>query len=203
MLCADPAPVVGRESAGGNHAVDMRMEQKVLTPGVKDREEPDLRSEVFGVGCRFQHGLRGGREQQVVEQCRVGQCQRVQFMGNGEHDVEVTGVEQFLLPCLKPSLACLSRSHGVGGGLLDISIASGVHGFHTVQRVFEVRSRDKNRIDLLPGVQLVVVAQRGDGISAELLDIGSAFLAAPIPQIGDCDQFEVQLFGVLLKCRDQ
>jgi hypothetical protein len=43
-------------------------------------------------------------------------------MRNGEHDVEVAGVEQFLLPCLKPSFACLGLALGA------VAIAAGVIG---------------------------------------------------------------------------
>jgi len=112
MPCADPARVIRGQSAGGNDAVDMRMQQQVLSPCVKDGEEPDLSSEVFWVGCHFEQGLRRGGKQQVVEQRRAGQRQWVQFMWNGEHNVEITGVEQFLLPCLKPSFASLGLALG-------------------------------------------------------------------------------------------
>ena len=43
-------------------------------------------------------------------------------MGHGEDDVEVAGVEQFLLPCLEPSLACLRLALGA------VAIAAGVIG---------------------------------------------------------------------------
>ena len=69
---ADPSRVVGRESAGRDHAVDMRMEQQVLSPGVKDGEEADLGAQVFGVGRHFQQRLAVAREQQIVEHCRAG-----------------------------------------------------------------------------------------------------------------------------------
>jgi len=48
MLGSDPSRVAGRESAGGDDAVDMRMKQQVLAPGVKDGEQADLGSEVLG-----------------------------------------------------------------------------------------------------------------------------------------------------------
>ena len=43
-------------------------------------------------------------------------------MGNCEHDVEVAGVEQLLLPCLKPSLANLGLELGA------VAVAAGVIG---------------------------------------------------------------------------
>jgi hypothetical protein len=64
----------------------------------------------------------GGGEQQVVEACGVIECQRVQFVGHGEYDVEVVGVEQFLLPCFDPSLASLCLA------LRTASVTAGVIG---------------------------------------------------------------------------
>jgi len=48
MTGVDPALTIGRQSAGGNDAMDMIMGQQVGTPRVQDGEEPDLCSEAFG-----------------------------------------------------------------------------------------------------------------------------------------------------------
>ena len=40
----DPADLIWGQTAGGDHAVDMRMKEQVLTPGMQDGEEADLRS---------------------------------------------------------------------------------------------------------------------------------------------------------------
>jgi hypothetical protein len=56
----NPAAMVWRESAGGNHAVNVRMEQKILSPGVQDTDDSDLGAQVPGIGCDFQYGLRTG-----------------------------------------------------------------------------------------------------------------------------------------------
>ena len=47
----DPTLAVWAGAAAGNDAVDVRMMQQVLTPGVQDREEADVGTQVFGVGC--------------------------------------------------------------------------------------------------------------------------------------------------------
>ena len=47
---------------------------------------------------------------------------RVQFVGHGEYDVEVVGVEQFLLPCFDPSFASLRLA------LRTASVTAGVIG---------------------------------------------------------------------------
>ena len=43
----DPARVIERQSAGGNYAMDMRVESKFLIPGMENAEEADLSAEVF------------------------------------------------------------------------------------------------------------------------------------------------------------
>jgi hypothetical protein len=63
--------------------------------------------------------------------------------------------------------------HGVGGGLFDVGIAAGVDGFNAVLGVLEVGSGDDDGIDILARVELVVVADRVDGVAAELLDEGA------------------------------
>ena len=93
--------------------------------------------------------------------------------------------------------------HGVGGGLFDVGIAAGVDGFDAMLRVLEVGGGDEDGIDVFARVELVVVAHRVDGTAAELLDEGRAFFAAAVPDVGDGDELEVQLLGVLLEGGDQ
>lgn len=63
----NPARVAWIETAGGNDAVEVRMQAQVLSPGVQDAEEADSGAEMPGVGCNFKHGLSGGAEEQIVE----------------------------------------------------------------------------------------------------------------------------------------
>ena len=67
ILGMNPARVAWIETAGGNDAVEVRMQAQVLSPGVQNAEEADLGSEVPGVGCDFKHGLGAGAEEQIVE----------------------------------------------------------------------------------------------------------------------------------------
>jgi hypothetical protein len=60
--------VVKRESAGGNDAVNVGMQEQVLSPGVECADDADFSSQVFGIGGDFEQGLSTGGEQQVVEQ---------------------------------------------------------------------------------------------------------------------------------------
>ena len=58
----NPPPVVGRQSAGRNHAMDMRVMQQFLIPGVQHAEEADLRPEVSRVARDRQQRLGAGPE---------------------------------------------------------------------------------------------------------------------------------------------
>jgi hypothetical protein len=56
---------------------------------VQDADHADLRAEVFGISGHFEQGLSTGGEQQIVEETWVVQGQHVQFVGYGEHNMEV------------------------------------------------------------------------------------------------------------------
>ncbi len=71
ILGMNPARVVLIETAGRNHAVEVRMQAQVLSPGMQDAEEADPGSEMPRVGCDFEHGLSCGAEEQIVEQARM------------------------------------------------------------------------------------------------------------------------------------
>ena len=63
----NPALVVGRESAGGNHAVYVRMQEQVLPPGMQDADEANPGSQAFGIRRYFKHGGSAGAEKQIVQ----------------------------------------------------------------------------------------------------------------------------------------
>ena len=46
----DPAGVIWGQTSGWDEAVDMRVSQQVLAPGMQDGEEPDLGAQVLGIG---------------------------------------------------------------------------------------------------------------------------------------------------------
>jgi hypothetical protein len=58
--CRNPPGVVGRQAAGWNHAMDMRMVLQFLIPGVQHAEEADLRPEVSVVASHRQQRLGAG-----------------------------------------------------------------------------------------------------------------------------------------------
>jgi hypothetical protein len=67
----EPAAVVGGESAGGDHTMNMRMMFQLLVPSVEDTEEADLGAQMPGMASDFQQGLGAGAEQQIVENLLV------------------------------------------------------------------------------------------------------------------------------------
>src|ERR1700691_4449805 len=86
-----PAAVVRRQSTRWNGAVNMRVQQQVLSPGMQNAENTDFRTQVSGTARYFQQCLCAGGEQQVVEQTRVVQRQYIEFVRHGEHDMKVAG----------------------------------------------------------------------------------------------------------------
>src|ERR1700692_954363 len=101
----NPSLMIGGQSAAGDHAMDVVMAQQVLTPGMQDGEESDLGAEPLRIGSHFEQGLGTSLEQLVEKGPGRSQSQGVQFVGQGEDDVEVVGVEQILLLGLEPSPA--------------------------------------------------------------------------------------------------
>jgi hypothetical protein len=108
----EPAVVVGRESAGGDHTMDMRVMLQLLVPGVEDTEEADFSAEMAGITRDFKQGLGAGAEQQVVENLLVLQRQGRQKMRKGEDHVHVAGGQEFLLARLEPAVAGLGLTLG-------------------------------------------------------------------------------------------
>ncbi len=65
---ANPTGVIGREAAGGNDTMDMRMKIKLLAPAMQDAEETDLCAEVSGVARHFEKGFRTATKEEIVEE---------------------------------------------------------------------------------------------------------------------------------------
>jgi hypothetical protein len=108
----EPALVVGRESAGGDHTMDMRMMLQLLVPRVEDTEEADFGAQMSGMASDFEQGLGAGAEQQIVENLLVLQRQGCQKMRKGEDHVHVAGGQEFLPTRLQPTVAGLGLTLG-------------------------------------------------------------------------------------------
>ena len=50
----DPVGVIGGESAGRNHAMDMRVKPELLIPGVQYAEETDFGAEMRRIASNFE-----------------------------------------------------------------------------------------------------------------------------------------------------
>ena len=117
----EPAAVVGGESAGGDHTMDMRMMLQLLVPGVEDTKEANLSAQVPGMARDFKQGLGAGTKQQIVENLLVLQSQGRQKMRKGEDYVHVVGGQEFLPTRLEPAVAGL----GLTLGTVPISARNG------------------------------------------------------------------------------
>jgi hypothetical protein len=104
----DPLPVVPCDSSPWNDTVDMRMEQHVLSPRVQDAEEADVGAKMFRVSSDLHKRLGHSMEQQAVEFGLVLEDERVQFMRQREHDMEVRDRQKFPLSGGDPTLTRLS-----------------------------------------------------------------------------------------------
>ena len=93
------------QSTAGDHAMDVVMAQQGLTPGMQNRKKSNLSAQPFRISSDFEQGLGTGVEEQIEKWSRRSQCQRVQFVRHGEHDVEVVGVDEIPLLGLEPSPA--------------------------------------------------------------------------------------------------
>ena len=94
----DPASVIWGQTSGGDQAVDMRMSEQILAPGMQNGEESDLRSQVFGISGYLEQGLGTGAEQEVIEDLLVLQRQWGELVRQGEDNVDVGDRQEFVLP---------------------------------------------------------------------------------------------------------
>ena len=67
----DPAAAVGRQTAAGDDAVQVWMMEHGLAPSVKDGEEAEFGTKMFGIGGDRAQGFGHGVEQDVVDRSLV------------------------------------------------------------------------------------------------------------------------------------
>ena len=68
---SDPAGVIGGQTTGGEHAMDMGMKLELLIPSVQHAEETDLSTEMSGIAGDLEQGFSAGAKQQVVDDLLV------------------------------------------------------------------------------------------------------------------------------------
>src|SRR5258708_27731646 len=101
------------------------MKQDVLSPGVQHGGETDLRSEVPGRGGNLLQGAGGGSEQDIKKDGLVAESERIQFLRNGEDDVEVRNRKERGQSLFQPivagdalALRAVARTAGMGGDVV-------------------------------------------------------------------------------------
>ena len=88
---------------------------------MQNADETNLRTQPLGIGRHFEHSIRAGAEEQVIQNPGVAQTERVQLMRQGKYDVEVGNFEEFLFTRGEPALArlCLTlRTVPVPAGII-------------------------------------------------------------------------------------
>lgn len=85
----DPACVIGRQSAGWNDAVHVRMVLELLVPRVQHAEESNLCPKMLGIASNRKQCFGAGPDQQIVDYLLVLQSQRGEFVRQSEHDMDV------------------------------------------------------------------------------------------------------------------
>src|SRR5450756_3255699 len=104
----------------------MCIRDRVLTPGVKHREKPDLRAEMSRIGSDGAQRLGGRLEQDLVDRAGILEGNRGDLVGNGEDDMEILRVEKLLPPSLDPFCSgeplALGATAGAAAVVSDLSL---------------------------------------------------------------------------------
>ena len=106
----DPTRVIGRQSTGWHHAMNMWVGREFLTPGMQNTEEADFCTKMLGIACDFQKGFRAGAKQEVVDDLLVLQHQRGQVTRKREDHMDVTRRKKFPATLFQPTFpsTCLT-----------------------------------------------------------------------------------------------
>src|SRR5580698_3357365 len=107
FFASDPARAVERDSAAGDHAVQVRMQMQILTPGVEHGEEADGGAEQPRFGGGFEQALSGRAKQDLVNLLRVLERQPSDLRGQSEHDVEIGNGQKLRFALREPARASL------------------------------------------------------------------------------------------------
>src|ERR1700694_202873 len=101
----DPSLFVWCQSSSGHDAMHVGMDLQSLSPGVQDGQEAQFGSQTFGIGGHFQKSLCYGPEQNPIDDLRILQSQRRQFVWQSEHHMAIGNGQNFLRPLGKPLVA--------------------------------------------------------------------------------------------------
>jgi hypothetical protein len=117
----DPAPVIGGETTGRDHAMDMGMMFQLLIPTVEHAEEADFGAEMAEIARHFQQGLGTGAEQEIIDDLLVLQGQGGEPPRKSEDHMDVGDGQKFAAPRLQPTVA----SGGLTLGAVSVPTRNG------------------------------------------------------------------------------
>ena len=118
----DPARGVGGERAPGDQAVNVEMLAERLSPGVQDRSDAHRTAEAPWVSPEGEQRVRGGAEEQRLENAWVPPRQSVERMGECEDHMEVRDGQELRTPRGEPPFL------DEGLALRTMAVAAGVVG---------------------------------------------------------------------------
>ena len=84
-----PALAIGTQATAWDYAVQMRMVQQILAPGMQNGDETDLGAQVLGIGRNRAQGLSRGVKQEVIDYGLVLVRDRRDGLGQRKDDVEI------------------------------------------------------------------------------------------------------------------
>jgi len=93
-----------------------------LAPGVQHHRDADSAAQPARVLAEFEERCTSGVKEQPVDHARIALGEGIEFMGQGEHDVEIGHRQELRLPGSKPTLL------GQGLTLRAVPVAAGVIG---------------------------------------------------------------------------
>jgi hypothetical protein len=155
----DPSRSVEVEGAAGDYAMEVVVRTQGLIPGMENGEESDLSVQVRA--AEIEQSLRDSLEENGNQDLRIHQKQRIQFVGDCEHQMEVSGWKQFLFAALEPAVG------GPGTAFRTVPVparvearmfgAAGVTPLHMPAERFGAAGLDRMHHFQMDGGQLAVL----------------------------------------------
>ncbi len=97
--------VVG--SATAHYAVNMRMERKLLSPGMQHGCYGGSSPQPLGIVAQGKQAARSAAEEQLKQSLPVAHHQYIQLVGQGKHHMKILHRQQFIHPCFLPFILLL------------------------------------------------------------------------------------------------
>jgi hypothetical protein len=85
----NPSLTVGGKAAAWNYAMEVRVKEQILPPGVKHNEKSDVGAKMFGIGSNAPESFRGGAKKEVVNNLLILTGNGSNAVGQGENHMEI------------------------------------------------------------------------------------------------------------------